>query len=502
MCRTAKPFRLLTVFLTAVFLYRQPVAAGDAFPKKYTLVYPSVTRIVPPVRTTFYEVTRTLERVNGKTFRHPLNGGYGVVLKNPVTKRSMLHVGADLGWFRVGAPVYAVADGVVRVSRPALLAQAKAKGRPAPVLPPGAMLWGNFIAIEHKLKTGAYVTTFYGHLAAKRLVKVGDVVKAGQRIGSIGRQSRAVNGGYKPHLHFGVAYGRKLEKGRTLTTVRQAAKVVPVNVVDFTDEQVELDFGPLKDKATGFHLAAGGKQWRVEEKRGKLAVPARIMWSLQTPAFQLAGYANSKNGFLDPVKFLRNPQLVKPGLPSGNDIAKPFVVKALDIVGKAAPSWGIREWANLPAGKTSLNVSDYKGKIVAVFCFCATSPRCRKFGYAVWKKVLSHYEHDAQVEFVAVQTANENFKVNHFARAKSIAASFGRTIPVGQDGSARQKSKLIAEYGVSTTPWMIVIDTHGKVRINVILPDADGCIRLIELVKKFLRQSSAPNGAGRSKAPE
>lgn len=316
------------VLLAVALSPRMTTVAADDLPKKYTLKYPTVTRVMPPVRSTFYEVTRTVERVNGKTFRHPRNGGYGFRLKNPVTKKTFYHVGADLGWFRVGEPVYAVAAGVVRISRPGILARAKAAGKPAPKLPPGAMLWGNFIAIEHKLKNGVYVTTFYGHLGDKRLVKTGDVVKAGQRIGSIGKQSRAINGGYKPHLHFGVAYGRKLEKGRTLSTIRQGTTIIPINVVDFNQEWIEVDLGPANRIATGVRLSSGGRQWQIEKRGGKLVLPAAIMWSLETPAFQLVGYADSKTGYPDPIKFLRNPTgVAKPGQPSGDNIEKPFELK-------------------------------------------------------------------------------------------------------------------------------------------------------------------------------
>ena len=457
--------------------------AVAAPPAKYRIDLPVATRLVPPVRSTFVEVTKTVERINGKAFRHPLNGGYGYRLKNPVTKKTMLHVGADLGWYRVGEPVYAVADGVVRISRPGLLARAKAAGV-TPKLPPGAMLWGNFLAIEHRLKNGAYVTTFYGHLADKRLVNAGDVVKAGQQIGSIGRQSRAINGGYKPHLHFGVAYGRKLEKGRTLTTLRIGATVIPVNVVDFTNEWIELDLGPAKSRAAGLKFSSGGQTWLVEQRNGKHVLPAAIMWSLETPAFQLIGYSNSKEGYLDPVKFLRNPRLAKPGKKSGNDIEKPFELKVFAVLGKPAPAWKIDDWANLPAGKKTLEPSDYKGKIVVLFCFRANSPECRKFGYPTWKKLLVRYESDDTVRFVAIQTVDRDFAQNSFKRAKIIAGSFGRKIPLGQDGSAKRKSQLMSAYGVNNVPWMIVIDPQGKVRVNVEMPSAENCARWIELVRR------------------
>lgn len=304
-----RPFQLFCLrfawwaCLVAVSPKAGPVSADD-LPKEYTLKYPRVTRVVPPVRTTFYEVTRTVERVNGKTFRHPLNGGFGVALGQRINGKKLLHCGADLSWYRVGAPVFAIADGVVRISRPSILSKAK-KGKRTPMLPPSAMLWGNFIVIEHRLKSGEYVTTLYGHLGDKRLVKPGDIVKAGQQIGEVGRQSREVNGGYIPHLHFGVKPGRMMEIGRALFPVRFKDKTVAVRITELTPQKVGLDFGDAASAAGGFSIRISGKVWHVESQDGKYYLPATMLWSIQTPAFPLVGYQDSTKGWEDPIQFLR-----------------------------------------------------------------------------------------------------------------------------------------------------------------------------------------------------
>ena len=46
------------------------------------------------------------------------------------------------------------------------------------------------------------------------------------------------------------------------------------------------------------------------------------------------------------------------------------------IVGKAAPSWGVTEWINLPKKKTTLDIADFKGKVVYLFCFQSWCPGC------------------------------------------------------------------------------------------------------------------------------
>jgi murein DD-endopeptidase MepM/ murein hydrolase activator NlpD len=67
--------------------------------------------------------------------------------------------------------------------------------------------WGFLVAIEHRLEDGRYLTSTYGHLAFDILVKPGDVVKAGQRIGTLGLSTSVENGGYGAHIHFGLGDG-------------------------------------------------------------------------------------------------------------------------------------------------------------------------------------------------------------------------------------------------------------------------------------------------------
>jgi murein DD-endopeptidase MepM/ murein hydrolase activator NlpD len=80
-----------------------------------------------------------------------------------------------------GDAVYAAFDGVVRVDMPTRMSGG----------------YGNVIVIRHV--NG--LETYYGHLS-KRLVKSGDIVKAGELIGYGGSTGRSTG----PHLHFETRY--------------------------------------------------------------------------------------------------------------------------------------------------------------------------------------------------------------------------------------------------------------------------------------------------------
>ncbi len=88
----------------------------------------------------------------------------------------------------LGAPVYAIADGIVTYAH-----NAKAG-------------WGNLVLTRHAYRDPAsgqvkYCDTLNGHLD-RMLVKTGQIVKKGQQIGTIGTNF----GMYPAHLHFEVRH--------------------------------------------------------------------------------------------------------------------------------------------------------------------------------------------------------------------------------------------------------------------------------------------------------
>jgi murein DD-endopeptidase MepM/ murein hydrolase activator NlpD len=85
------------------------------------------------------------------------------------------HYGVDMA-APVGTPIHAPADGVISISD-------------------DYYLNGGFTLIDH----GQGVSTAYLH-QSRRLVKAGDAVKRGQRIGLIGATGRATG----PHLHWAL----------------------------------------------------------------------------------------------------------------------------------------------------------------------------------------------------------------------------------------------------------------------------------------------------------
>lgn len=111
--------------------------------------------------------------------QEPVSGGrvgspFGFRI-DPITGRSALHTGLDFP-ADTGTPIYAAAGGVVVVQE-----QHHA--------------YGNMVEIDH----GNELITRYAHASAVH-VKVGDLVKRGQRVADVGSTGRSTG----PHLHFEV----------------------------------------------------------------------------------------------------------------------------------------------------------------------------------------------------------------------------------------------------------------------------------------------------------
>ncbi len=103
-----------------------------------------------------------------------LGSGFGWRL-DPITGRSALHTGLDFQ-AEPGTPIVAAAGGLVVVQ----------EYHPA---------YGNMVEVDH----GNQVITRYAH-ASQVFVKVGDLVKRGQKIAAVGSSGRSTG----PHLHFEV----------------------------------------------------------------------------------------------------------------------------------------------------------------------------------------------------------------------------------------------------------------------------------------------------------
>ncbi len=280
------------------------VLADEESVAKYPLSYPPAQQFCPPTEGFFEEVQRTVDRVGTHTFRHQPNGGYGLPVVDKVGDANLIHLGADVGFYRVGEPVYAVATGVVRLSQGPTTNASKSKTKDGAKTGPQKspiLEWGNVVVIEHQLADGKYATTIYGHLANERLVKAGDIVQAGQQIGTVG--TTRVNGGYKPHLHLGVRAGRMAEVGRKLLLMMTDGHATQMQITALGDDKIEIS--GATNLPAELVMGLDGRKIAVEKQGDNVTLDAAFLYYVPVPDFLIVGYGLSTEGWLDPIDFLK-----------------------------------------------------------------------------------------------------------------------------------------------------------------------------------------------------
>lgn len=176
----SKKLAMINSFKQPNFKTRINMIAQQKTPKARRFLYLS---LVPMLFTLVFAFAKgdgndvpSIKPVNSKE----VTSGFGNRL-DPTTKTERLHRGVD---YRapLGTAVFATANGVVTT--------ASEEGN-----------WGNLVIIKH----GQGFQTRYAHLQAFK-VKVGDRVKIGQQIATVGNSGRSLG----PHLHYEIEKDGKL----------------------------------------------------------------------------------------------------------------------------------------------------------------------------------------------------------------------------------------------------------------------------------------------------
>lgn len=163
-------------------------------------------------------------------------------------------------------------------------------------------------------------------------------------------------------------------------------------------------------------------------------------------------------------------------------------LERLGIRGRPAPSLQIEQWHNLPTGMTSIDVIDYRGKVIYLYSFQSWCPGCHRYGFPTLAELIGYYKDSDDIVFIAVQTSFEGHGTNTPQRAKETADGYGLTIPVGHSGSPQQPSAVMRNYRTGGTPWTVIIDRNGIVRFNDFHIESDAAVTMINRLLACDRQ--------------
>ncbi|CAL4322753.1 Murein DD-endopeptidase MepM [Buchnera aphidicola (Neophyllaphis podocarpi)] len=140
-------------------------------------------------KSSIYRIKKKYSKKNNKSFhkitpkfiiiptlkQYRISSNFNINRVNPITKRITPHYGVDLA-MPIGTPIIATSNGIVIAAKYSISA-------------------GNYVTLRHGCK---YITR-YMHMK-KILVKLGKIVKIGDKIGVSGNTGRSTG----PHLHYEI----------------------------------------------------------------------------------------------------------------------------------------------------------------------------------------------------------------------------------------------------------------------------------------------------------
>lgn len=139
------------------------------------------------------------------------------------------------------------------------------------------------------------------------------------------------------------------------------------------------------------------------------------------------------------------------------------------IVGKYAPEFNVGYWWDEDGNKSNYYLSDFRNKVLVIFCWADWCPACKSHGYDEMLAIQDKYLDNPEVELLAVQTVFEGKMQNSKSKVKKVRESYGFKMPMGHDEgdvNSEYRSSILMRYNTAGTPWFIVIDKKGKVIFN------------------------------------
>jgi thiol-disulfide isomerase/thioredoxin len=155
----------------------------------------------------------------------------------------------------------------------------------------------------------------------------------------------------------------------------------------------------------------------------------------------------------------------------------------LGIVGQPAPAWDVSHWQQLPSGLTSLDVGDFRGKVLYLYFFQAWCPGCHSSGFPTLQKVRQAFDGQDDVAFAVIQTTFEGHDENGPDKLMPTAERYNLDIPFGQSAGESGTPEIMRSYRTGGTPWVVLIDKEGRVAFNDFHIDPPTAIAAIDQLR-------------------
>ena len=102
------------------------------------------------------------------------------------------------------------------------------------------------------------------------------------------------------------------------------------------------------------------------------------------------------------------------------------------------------------------------------------------------KQLEDQFKDADDVVFLHLQTVWEGTHTNTPVRGPKEVEKYEIAAPTGFDAhvDGGRTSVFMHRYGTGGTPWTIIIDKRGQVRVNEVTPDAESLTKKIEKYRK------------------
>ncbi len=147
------------------------------------------------------------------------------------------------------------------------------------------------------------------------------------------------------------------------------------------------------------------------------------------------------------------------------------------VIGKEAPAWSAVGWVNLQRGRSSLQPTDLRGRVVYVVLYAPDDAANARALRAV-ARLRSRY--GRTVAFVALQTdAPSKPRPTQLA----YLAQYQLRVPAATEWPIAGRPTIRDRYGAGTGPWAVLIDARGIVRASRPVRPAGDEVRAIEALR-------------------
>jgi thiol-disulfide isomerase/thioredoxin len=140
----------------------------------------------------------------------------------------------------------------------------------------------------------------------------------------------------------------------------------------------------------------------------------------------------------------------------------------IGIVGQAAPELGLDHWIG-PDGAPldPVRLADLRGKVVYMLFWQSWCPGCHQVALPMLERISRRFARDERIAFLAVQTVFEGFESNTEDKVLETQRRYNLKLPMAHDGGTESEpSRVMKDYRTGGTPWAVIVDKDGVVRLN------------------------------------